>query len=195
MRTTSLPLADPVEPKVLALRSRRMSYINESLADNERLIYRARFHWLSKIGAWTMLAIFLGVALACLAFASGLSAWIAVAIMVGLGITVFAAMMMPIWTTEIGVTSQRLIYKRGWLRRATDELQLTSIEEVNLDQGAVGRLLDFGRLFIHGTGVNDVVLPVLADPVGLRRALQEAMGASKVVVAVPEAPPLSQSAA
>jgi len=133
-----------------------MSYINESLADNERLIYRARFHWLSKIGAWTMLAIFLGVALACLAFASGLSAWIAVAIMVGLGITVFAAMMMPIWTTEIGVTSQRLIYKRGWLRRAT---------------------------------------PVLADPVGLRRALQEAMGASKVVVAVPEAPPLSQSAA
>ena len=77
----------------------------------------------------------------------------------------------------------------------TDELQLTSIEEVNLDQGAVGRLIDFGRLLIHGTGVNDVVLPVLADPVGLRRALQEAMGASKVVVAVPEAPPLSQSAA
>jgi membrane protein YdbS with pleckstrin-like domain len=178
-------------PSVLGV----MSYVDESLADNERLDYRAHFHWLSKIGAWTILAIFLGVALVCLAIASGLSAWIAAAIMVGLGFAIFTATMMPIWTTEIAVTSHRLIYKRGWLRRTTDELQLTSIEEVNLDQGAIGRLLDFGRLHIHGTGVNDVILPILADPVGLRRALQEAMGAAKVSVAVPEPTVSSQNAA
>ena len=86
--------------------------------------------------------------------------------------------MLPMWTTEIGVTNQRFIFKRGWLRRTTDELQLTSIEEVNLEQGVLGRLLDFGRLQLHGTGVNDIRLPNLADPVGLRKALQDGIAAA-----------------
>jgi Bacterial PH domain len=84
--------------------------------------------------------------------------------------------MMTMWTTEIGVTSQRIIFKRGWVWRTTDELQLRSIEEVNLHQGALGRIFDFGRLVLHGTGVNDIDLPRLVDPVGLRKALQEAIG-------------------
>jgi Bacterial PH domain len=97
-------------------------------------------------------------------------------------------MMVPIWTTEIGVTNHRFIFKRGWLRRTTDELQLSSIEEVNLEQGAFGRLLGYGRLVLHGTGVNDIRLPRLADPVGLRRALQEGMGAANAAVIVAPQP-------
>jgi hypothetical protein len=89
----------------------------------------------------------------------------------------------------------RFILKRGWLRRATDELQLTSIEEVNLDQSVLGRLLGYGRLVLHGTGVNDIKLPSLADPVGLRRALQEGMGAAKAAVVVAPSNGLSQSPA
>jgi uncharacterized membrane protein YdbT with pleckstrin-like domain len=163
----------------------RMSYIDESLAENERLIYRARFHWLQKIGAWIALGISVAFAAVCLVAIEGSPAWIGASAILAFGLAIFVTTMLPMWTTEIGVTSQRLIYKRGWLRRRTDELQLTSIEEVNLDQGALGRMLDYGRLVIHGTGVNDVALPTLADPVGLRRALQEAMGAAKVV-ATPE---------
>jgi membrane protein YdbS with pleckstrin-like domain len=159
-----------------------MSYVDESLAANEGLVYRARFHWLHKIGAWITLALFLGGAAGCLAIAQGVAALIAAATLAVLGFGIFVMMMMPMWNTEIAVTSQRFIYKRGWLRRTTDELQLTSIEEVNLDQGALGRLFDFGRLVLHGTGVNDIKLPTLADPVGLRRSLQEAMGAAKNVV-------------
>jgi hypothetical protein len=89
----------------------------------------------------------------------------------------------------------RFILKRGWLRRATDELQLTSIEEVNLDQSVLGRLLGYGRLVLHGTGVNDIKLPSLADPVGLRRALQEGMGAAKATGVVAPSNSLSQSPA
>jgi len=43
------------------------------------------------------------------------------------------------------VTNQRLIFKRGLLWRSTQELQLRAIEEVNLEQGLVGRLLNFWR--------------------------------------------------
>jgi uncharacterized membrane protein YdbT with pleckstrin-like domain len=168
-----------------------MSYIDETLADNERLIYRARFHWLHKIEAWITLAIFFVLAAICLTWAPGSWAWLAAGAFALFGAAAFVALMLPIWTTEIGVTSQRLISKRGWLRRKTDELQLASIEEVNLDQGAMGRLLDFGRLRIHGTGVNDISLPTLADPVGLRRSLQEAMGTADAVVVTSEPKPIT----
>ena len=150
-----------------------MSYISESLGANETLKYQARFHWLHKVGAWLTLLMFLGFAAAALA---GLS-WPIALLLAAIGFAFFVAMMMPIWTTEIGVTSQRFIKKRGMVWRKTDELQLRAIEEVNLEQGFFGRMLGYGRIILHGTGVNDIRLPNLADPVGLRKALQEAMGA------------------
>ena len=153
-----------------------MGYIDDSLADNEVLIYRARFHWLHKAGAWLTLIAFVLAAVATIALVPGVEGVEgALAIAFG-GLVLFVTMMMPMWTTEIGVTSQRFIFKRGWIWRTTDELQLHSIEEVNLHQGALGRIFDFGRLVLHGTGVNDIDLPTLADPVGLRKALQEAIG-------------------
>jgi membrane protein YdbS with pleckstrin-like domain len=161
-----------------------MSYIDESLASNEALIYRARFHWLQKAGAYTILSVLIAIALACVVFVDGLSALTGAVAITTLGLILFVAMMIDIWTTEIGVTNHRFIFKRGWLRRTTDELQLSSIEEVNLEQGALGRLFGYGRLVLHGTGVNDIRLPQLADPVGLRRALQEGMGAAKAAVVV-----------
>jgi Bacterial PH domain len=103
------------------------------------------------------------------------------------GIAAFVAIMKPLWTTEIGVTNQRFIYKRGWLWRTTQELQLRAIEEVNLDQGLLGRLFNYGRLELRGTGVDDMRLPPLADPLGLRKALQDGMAeaAQSVIVAPP----------
>jgi membrane protein YdbS with pleckstrin-like domain len=161
-----------------------MSYIDESLAAGETLLYRARFHWLQKAGAWFVLALFLVAAVVCLFLADGSVALLAALACIVVGLVLFVPMMMPFWTTEIGVTTQRFIYKRGWLNRRTDELQLNSIEEVNLEQGAMGRLMDYGRLILHGTGVNDITLPVLADPVGLRRSLQEGMGAATAAAPV-----------
>jgi uncharacterized membrane protein YdbT with pleckstrin-like domain len=73
------------------------------------------------------------------------------------------------------VTNQRLIHRRGLVRRSTEELQLRAVEEVRLEQGLVGRLLGFGRVVVSGTGIEDVRLPALAEPVRLRRKLQEAM--------------------
>ena len=165
-----------------------MSYIDESLAPNETLIYRARFHWLQKSGPYIALAVFVTIAVASLALAEGLPALIGASAFLALGLIIFVALMLPMWTTEIGVTNQRFIFKRGWLRRTTDELQLTSIEEVNLEQGALGRLFDYGRLVLHGTGVNDISLPSLADPVGLRRAVQEGMGVAKATVVIAAQP-------
>ena len=151
-----------------------MSYIKHSLGQSEHLLYRARFPWFYHVGAWAAL---LGlVACGVAAYANRYGGLAAAFVLAGLA--TFLAIMGPIWTTEIGVTNQRLIYKRGLLWRSTQELQLRAIEEVNLEQGLLGRIFDYGRLELRGTGVDDIRLPALADPLGLRKALQDGMAAA-----------------
>jgi Bacterial PH domain len=166
-----------------------MGYIVHSLGRSETLLYRARFPAFYFVAAWGVLLA--SVLWILLVDANGYgSLWIG---MVLVGLAAFLGILVPIWTTEIGLTNQRFIFKRGLLWRSTQELQLRAIEEVNLDQGLLGRLLNFARLELRGTGVDDIRLPALADPMGLRRALQDGMAAA--VQAEPGAPPARAPAA
>ena len=90
-----------------------MSYINESLAPNETLIYFARFHWLRKAVAYAALAVFVVIAMASLVLVQDWPGLLGAAVVSVVGLAVFIAMMMPIWTTEIGVTNHRFILKSG----------------------------------------------------------------------------------
>jgi hypothetical protein len=171
-----------------------MSYIAHSLSDGETLLYKARFPWFYRAGAWAALIIL--AAGGVVAYGYGFP-W-AAAFLVLAGIASFLAAMLPIWTKEIGVTNQRFIYKRGLLWRKTQELQLRAVEEVTLEQGLLGRLFGFGRIALHGTGVDDIRLPELADPIGLRKGLQDGMNAATQMTAGaprPSVQPASHSAA
>lgn len=148
-----------------------MSYINKSLADNESVHYVAHFHWLNYAVAYG--AMLIGFAVAIIAFSTDHP--IAALIFVVFSVILFILLMIPIWTTEIGVTNQRIIYKRGLLQRETDELQLNSVEQIELEQSVFGRIFGFGVLRISGTGEEVITLPALADPLELRKGLQEAM--------------------
>ena len=151
-----------------------MSYIAHSLGRSENVLYEAHFPWFYHAGAWA--ALLIGAAAGFAAHAQGYG-WIAAG-PVAVGLVLFLATLLPIWTTEIGVTTQRFIYKRGLVWRKTQELQLRAIEEVKLEQDVAGRVLGFGHLELHGTGVDDIRLPALADPLGLRRALQAGVAAA-----------------
>jgi uncharacterized membrane protein YdbT with pleckstrin-like domain len=166
-----------------------MSYIDESLGRDEALHYRARFPAIYHVGAWAWLLVLVGAG--AMALLSGYT--LAGSGLVLAGAFVFVSVMLPIWTTEIGVTTQRFIYKRGLVWRTSQELQLRSIEEVNLDQGLLGRLFNFGRIALHGTGVGDIQLPSLADPVGLQRAIQEGIALATQATAAPVAAAVVQA--
>jgi uncharacterized membrane protein YdbT with pleckstrin-like domain len=130
-----------------------MSYIEQSLGANERVIARARFHWIYKLQAWLAL-IFLGIFL--------------------VGIWIFAVMMIRMVTTEIAVTTYRFIEKTGWFSLKTNEIALPNIEGVRVTQSFWGRLFGYGRIRIEGTGVDAIEIPTIADPIGFRRAIETA---------------------
>jgi len=50
------------------------------------------------------------------------------------------------------VTSRRIIYKTGFLSRSTNEIKLSAIEAITIDQGILGRMLRVGTLNIIGRG-------------------------------------------
>jgi uncharacterized membrane protein YdbT with pleckstrin-like domain len=149
-----------------------MGYIEKTLGGEEALIAKASFHWLYHVFAYGMLVLSLALAGYMYSQASW-PGW--AAIVASVGIAVFLRVMVAIWTTEIGVTSDRVIVKRRFLARHTDEIQLSAIEEINVDQGLFGRLLGFGRITLQGTGDDDVDIPAIASPLRFRRSIQQAL--------------------
>ena len=73
--------------------------------------------------------------------------------------------------TELAVTDHRVIYKRGFLRRHTVEMNMDKVETVDVDQSVLGRLLGFGTIHVHGTGQGIENLNRVASPVRLRNAI------------------------
>ena len=94
--------------------------------------------------------------------------------MLAFGFLSFAGMMVRKATTEICVTSDRLIIKTGMVARQVNEINVDRIEGVNVMQGIIGRIADFGTVVVRGMGVGELWLPPIADPVGFRRAIDRA---------------------
>jgi len=74
-------------------------------------------------------------------------------------------------TTEIVVTDRRVIHKRGLLARHTEEINVSKVETVDVDQGIVGRVLGYGTLVIRGTGGGWEPLSRVASPLAVRNAI------------------------
>lgn len=90
------------------------------------------------------------------------------------GLYLFAHMMVVKATTEIAVTNERLVYKKGLIARHVGELNVDRIEGVSVQQGVWGRMLGYGRVAIRGMGVGEVVLPPIEQPIEFRKAVNEA---------------------
>lgn len=75
------------------------------------------------------------------------------------------------WITEISVTTHRVIYKTGFIRRHTVEMNMDKVETVDVDQSILGRLLGFGTIRVRGTGQSIESLRGIAHPIELRNAI------------------------
>ena len=75
------------------------------------------------------------------------------------------------WITEIAVTNRRVIYKKGLIRRQTNEMNMDKVESVRIDQSILGRMLDYGNVTILGTGEGFETLCTIASPIELRNSV------------------------
>jgi len=166
-----------------------MSYVEQSLGANETVHATAHFPTARYVAGW--LALGVGLTVGIIAFAEGYTLLAGAAVIAG-AVALCWILYEP-WTTEIAVTNLRLIYKRGFFQRRTNDLQLRAIEEVRLRQDFWGRLLNYGRIEFYGTGVAELQLPAINDPVAFQKAIQEALGADNDEASLPSEPPIPNS--
>ncbi len=172
-----------------------MLYVQQSLSQGEELIHVGRFHWMYTVGA--VVNILFGIVgcilviVGAIYFKSNFGAgfdsdtWVGAVreIHPGLrllaflvfvfGLLSFAQRMVIKATTEIAITTSRLIYKRGLVARSVGEISIDRIEGVIVTQGILGRILGYGRLKVRGMGVGEVVLPPLENPIAFRKAIEK----------------------
>lgn len=74
--------------------------------------------------------------------------------------------------TEYGATNKRVISKMGIIRRDIEEMDLKSIESVNIKQSVLGRILNYGSILISGRGTSLIVFQDIDNPVNVRKKIQ-----------------------
>ena len=144
-----------------------MGYIDKNLLPDERVVYRARLHWITF--ARPLVVLVLGFALLFLLGADARPVGGAVVLV---GLVLLVPPFVAYRTTEFGVTNKRVVIKTGFIRRHTLELLLRQIEAISVDQSLTGRLLGFGSLTLTGTGGVREVFHRVVSPLEFRRRIQ-----------------------
>jgi len=128
-----------------------MAYINESLSTGEEISSLFAQHWIVRIPMvlWLLLSPFFGLTLPLAIYEY-----------------------LRVRYTELGLTNKRVICKTGIISRQSEEMKLTSIETVEIDQGVIGRILGYGNIHVSGRGISDVVLRSVKDPMAVKRAIE-----------------------
>jgi uncharacterized membrane protein YdbT with pleckstrin-like domain len=88
--------------------------------------------------------------------------------------TLFLAPLIDRKTSEFAVTNRRVVIKVGLLSRTTVDLNLSKVESVDVVQGFWARMLGYGTIVVVGTGGSREQFDHLTDPLGFRRAVQQA---------------------
>ena len=99
-------------------------------------------------------------------------------------LVVFICRIIRYLNTEYGVTSKRLIIKKGVLRLTVAEIPTDRIESIYCTQGILGRIFHYGTMGIAGIGGTMPVFYMVARPYGLRRKIVDIVERNKTITVV-----------
>ena len=146
-----------------------MSYVDKVLQPGETIRYQGDIHW--KVYLPGLILLIAGL----LWLFAGPATWRgsvlregvgAIIIVPALGLLFWAWFLR--WTTEIAVTSRRIIYKRGFVQRHTVEMNMDKVESIDVDQSLLGRIFNYGDIVIRGTGATLEPLRGIGSPLDFR---------------------------
>lgn len=78
-------------------------------------------------------------------------------------------------STELVITDKRLIVKYGLLSTHSIEIRFSKIETVQVSQGLIGKIFNYGDIVVTGTGSTFDPIRSIKDPLAFRAALSQAM--------------------
>ncbi|MCE7886054.1 MAG: PH domain-containing protein [Alphaproteobacteria bacterium PRO2] len=171
-----------------------MSFVKKILGPDETLIGMTSAHWIYGATGIVWLAGMMIVGLVLDSYAtsifdglfrntggeavnkiSSVLFWMPTA----LGVVMFFFYFLMMISPEVGLTSRRIIYKRGLIFVDVKEVDLEEIKAADVNNGWFGRFLDYGYVVLDARFVTGVNLPAIGKPYRFVNALNEARGDMK----------------
>lgn len=156
-----------------------MAFIDRIISPDEKLIGILPIHWIygARGIAWFTLWITIGAVLAYAIRSTGVAGTLPFAVFFVcfmIGLVLMLSFVLMLLTTELGLTTKRVIYKKGWIRVDVRESDLEEIKAAQIDNGLLGRILNYGYINFDARFVENVALPAIADPYRYLKAFNEA---------------------
>lgn len=108
------------------------------------------------------------------------------------GVVVLATEFIKFISTDLVVTTQRLLYKTGLIKTKLDATDISDILGVHVDQGWLGQFFGYGKMHFDCRFVTDVYIPYVKNPYGVMRALEKIRKTAHHPAAQETATPLQQ---
>lgn len=155
-----------------------VSYVDRTLAAGERVLYRAKLHWIIFLKPLPILLIGLAIVFAVfvgrpLDPSTGTEVKFSGSLLFLIGIFGEASTLLRYLTTEVAATTRRFVVKRGLVRRNVIEMNAGQLESIVIDQSVFGRIFGYGTIVVGGTGSGIDPVRYVAHPLEVRKAANQ----------------------
>lgn len=145
-----------------------MTYIKDSLLKDEQILYHIKPHFI------VFYTVLLWIALAIFTYRVVNNPLLIIVLLL-IGLVSFISDFISYYCSEYVITNRRVLMKVGFIRRKSLEIFLDRVEGIYVEQGILGRILNFGTIIIAGVGGTKNPFFFIPDPLKFRGILQEHM--------------------
>jgi len=153
-----------------------MGYVEDNLLPDEKIIIKAKVHWIIFIFP-TLLLVF-GLLLALITRVSSptgndtlLTSLVCIWSWPIIGLFTLIVAILVYLTTEFALTNRRIIAKTGILNQRSLEIVTNKIESISVNRSIVGRILNYGNIIVVGSGGTKQIIKTIAKPMELRHRI------------------------
>jgi len=153
-----------------------MGYVEDNLLPDEKIIIKAKVHWI--IFIFPTLLLLLGLLFALITRVSSptgndtlLTSLICIWSWPIIGLFLLIVAILVYLTTEFALTNRRIIAKTGILNQRSQEIVTNKIESISVNRSIVGRIFNYGNIIVVGSGGTKQIFKNIAKPMELRHRI------------------------
>lgn len=156
-----------------------MTFIEKNLIENEKITYRTQLHYVNTLEVLKLFPWIFGLIIIKFFLPKDYAEDATVIQVINLFLTCFIVasffyviyLVLKIKKSEFVITDKRVVVKFGVFGRDTTETILSKIETVNMNESLFGRILNYGTIFIKGTGGTKQKLLRIKNPIEFKKQL------------------------